>query len=312
MDNLILSFTVIFPMFLQLILGYFLKHIGLTDEHSLQICNKLVFRVFLPAVLFLNIYNADLQHDFDGFFLLCGGITILVCFCILMILVPRFERDPKKCGVLIQGIFRSNFALFGVSMTISLFGEENAGVASLLTAVAIPMFNILSVVALEVFRGGKPNLKKILLGIIKNPLIIASLSALALLLLGIRLPGVLEKTLQDISKVATPLALLVLGGTFDFSKLRGSLLEMSVGVIGRLIVVPAVFLPVFHALGFQGLEMGAVLMMLASPTAVSSFPMAVEMDADGTLAGQIVVGSTLLCMLTLFFWIFLLKELDWM
>ena len=174
------------------------------------------------------------------------------------------------------------------------------------------MFNILSVVALEVFRGGKPNLKKILLGIIKNPLIIASLSALALLLLGIRLPGVLEKTLQDISKVATPLALLVLGGTFDFSKLRGSLLEMSVGVIGRLIVVPAVFLPVFHALGFQGLEMGAVLMMLASPTAVSSFPMAVEMDADGTLAGQIVVGSTLLCMLTLFFWIFLLKELDWL
>lgn len=312
MDNLILSFTVIFPMFLQLILGYFLKHIGLTDEHSLQICNKLVFRVFLPAVLFLNIYNADLQHDFDVFFLLCGGITILVCFCILMILVPRFERDPKKCGVLIQGIFRSNFALFGVSMTISLFGEENAGVASLLTAVAIPMFNILSVVALEVFRGGKPNLKKILLGIIKNPLIIASLSALALLLLGIRLPGVLEKTLQDVSKVATPLALLVLGGTFDFSKLRGSLLEMSVGVIGRLIVVPAVFLPVFHALGFQGLEMGAVLMMLASPTAVSSFPMAVEMDADGTLAGQIVVGSTLLCMLTLFFWIFLLKELGWM
>ena len=108
------------------------------------------------------------------------------------------------------------------------------------------------------------------------------------------------------------MSLLVLGGTFDFSKLRGNLLEMFVGIFGRLVLVPAIFLPIFAALGFRGIEMGAVLAMLASPTAVSSFPMAIEMDADGTLAGQIVVGTTMFCIFTIFFWIFFLKQMGWM
>ena len=312
MENLILSFTVVFPLFLQLALGYFLKRVGLLDEHTLQKCNKLVFRVFLPVLLFLNVCNADIQEAFHGRLLLWAAIEVFICFCVLMAVIPLIEKDARKRAVLVQGIFRSNFALFGVSVAASLFGEENIGVASLLTAVVIPMYNILSVVALETFRGGKPNARKMLLGVVKNPLIIGTVSGLALLLLGIRLPGVVESAMQSISKVATPMSLLVLGGTFEFSRLRGSLREMAIGIVGRLIAVPAVFLPIFAALGFRGVEMGAVLVMLASPTAVSSFPMAIEMDADGTLAGQIVVGTTLLCVVTMFFWIFLLKELGWM
>ena len=311
MENLILSFTVVFPLFAQLVLGFFLKRVGLLDSHTLGHCNKLVFRVFLPTLLFLNVYNADISESFNGRFLLCTAAVVLLVFCVLMFVVPLFEKDPRKRGVMVQGIFRSNFALFGVPAAISLFGEAHTGTVSILVAVVIPIFNVLSVVALEIFRGGKPSVKKILKGIVKNPLIIGTLSGLALLLLGIRLPGVVESTMQSISKIATPLSLLVLGGTFEFSKLRGNLREMCIGIVGRLILVPAVCLPIFAALGFRGVEMGAVLMVLASPTAVSSFPMAIEMDADGTLAGQIVVGTTLFCIVTLFFWIFLLKELCW-
>ena len=312
MENLILSFTVVFHLFAQLVLGYFLKRICLLDEHTLQSCNKLVFRVFLPTLLFLNVYNADIEEDFSGRLLLFAALTVLACFCFLMAVVPLLEKSPQKKAVLVQGIFRSNYALFGVPVAASLFGAENIGVVSILTAVVIPMYNMLSVVALETFRGGKPSAKKILLGIVKNPLIIATLSGLALLLLGVRLPGVVEKAAQDVSKVATPMSLLVLGGTFEFSKLRGNLREMVVGILGRLVIMPAVVLPIAAAMGFRGVEMGAVLVMMASPTAVSSFPMAIEMDADGTLAGQIVVGTTLFCIVTLFFWIFLLKELGWM
>ena len=204
-----------------------------------------------------------------------------------MVLVPLFEKNPKKRGVLVQGIFRSNFALFGVPVAVSLFGQENSGVASILTVVVIPMFNMLSVVALEVFRGGKPNARRMLLGIAKNPLILATLTGLVFLLLDLSLPQVIVDALDDISQVATPLSLVVLGGSFEFSKLRGSLREMTVGILGRLVLVPAVFLPLFAFLGFRGAEMGAALVMLASPTAVSSFPMAIEMDADGTLAGSV-------------------------
>ena len=312
MENLILSFTVVFPLFAQLVLGYILKRLGLFDGHALQKCNRLVFMVFLPCLLFLNVYNADISQDFNGTFLLCAAGVVFLSFCVLMFLVPLFEKDRKKRGVLVQGIFRSNFALFGVPVAISLFGEGNIGIASILTAVVIPMYNVLSVIALETFRGGKPNVKNMLKGVARNPLILSTVTGLVLLLLGIRLPGVVESTIQSVSKIASPMSLLVLGGTFEFSKLRGNLLEMAAGIAGRLIVVPALFLPVFAALGFRGVEMGAALVMLASPTAVSSFPMAIEMDADGTLAGQIVVGTTLFCIVTMFFWIFLLKELGWM
>ena len=312
MENLILSFTVVFPLFAQLVLGYFLRRIGLFDDHTLQKCNKLIFKVFLPCLLFLNIYTSDISQVFNGKLIVCAALTVLVTFGALMVVVPIFEKDNKKRGVMVQGIYRSNFVLFGVPVTISLFGDGNIGTASIMMAVVVPLFNILSVVALETFRGGKPNGKKMAKGIVKNPLIIASALAVVFLLTGLKLPEILVKTATDISKVATPMSLLVLGGTFDFSKLRGNLLEMFVGIFGRLVLVPAIFLTIFAALGFRGMEMGAVLAMLASPTAVSSFPMAIEMDADGTLAGQIVVGTTMFCIFTIFFWIFFLKQMGWM
>ena len=126
-------------------------------------------------------------------------------------------------------------------------------------------------VALEVFRGGKPNARRMLLGIAKNPLILATLTGLVFLLLDLSLPQVIVDALDDISQWRRPLSLVVLGGSFEFSKLRGSLREMTVGILGRLVLVPAVFLPLFAFLGFRGAEMGAALVMLASPTAVPPF-----------------------------------------
>ena len=204
MENLVLSFTVVFPLFVQLVLGYGLKRIKLLDDHTLGVCNKLVFRVFLPCLLFLNVYRADLAQVFNARLLAWAAAAILMSFCALMVLIPLFEKDPKKRGVLVQGIFRSNFALFGVPVAVSLFGQENSGVVSILTVVVIPMFNMLYVVALEVFRGGKPNAGRMLLGIAKNPLILSTLTGLLLLLLDVSLPRVLVDALDDISQVATP------------------------------------------------------------------------------------------------------------
>ena len=123
MENLVLSFTVVFPLFVQLVLGYGLKRIKLLDDHTLGVCNKLVFRVFLPCLLFLNVYRADLAQVFNARLLAWAAAAILMSFCALMVLIPLFEKDPKKRGVLVQGIFRSYFALFGVPVAVSLFGQ---------------------------------------------------------------------------------------------------------------------------------------------------------------------------------------------
>ena len=158
-------------------------------------------------------------------------------------------------------------------------------------------------VALEKFRGGKVNAKRICIGVVKNPLIIGALVAFLFVLTGIKMPMVLEKTVRDVSKIATPLALIILGGSFAFSTLCFNWKSLLIIVIGKLVLVPVCFLSLGVAVGFRGVELSALLALFASPTAVSSFSMAQQMEADDELAGQIVVMTSLCSIVTIFCWI---------
>ncbi|MEG1191271.1 MAG: AEC family transporter [Oscillospiraceae bacterium] len=307
MNSFSLAFSVVCPLFLMMALGYFLRRIGLFTEEFLRQLNKLCFGVFLPCILFINVYDSDFSVSFQPRLVIFAVLCVLVLFALLMLLVPRFEKNNLRRGVLIQGIFRSNYILFGLPMATSLFGTSKAGTTAVLIAFVIPLFNLLSVVALEVFRGGKTDVKRILLGVIKNPLILGAAAAFVFVLSGVRLPQVLEQTVRDISKIATPLALIILGGSFTFSRLGPNLKPIIIAVCGRLLLVPLCFVPLSIALGFRGMELGALLAMFASPTAVSSFTMAQQMHADDELAGQIVVVGSLCSVVTIFFWISILS-----
>ena len=171
------------------------------------------------------------------------------------------------------------------------------------------MFNAFSVVALEINRGGKLNFGKILKSVATNPLIIASLLGIALLALGVKLPATLSKTLGDLAKMATPLALVILGAEFNFSSVKGCLRPLIVGVTGRLVAMPLIFITLAVLLGFRGEELIALMVMLAAPPAVSSFTMAQQMDGDAELAGNMVVFGSLFAVLTIFVWIFVLKTM---
>jgi len=289
-------------------LGYFLKIIQLFNDHLLKELNALCFNVFLPLLLFINVYKTDVSKILSMKLVVYSICSIIVCFIVLMLVVPLFEKENKKRGVLIQGIFRSNFILFGIPIALSLFGNDYVGVTAVLIALIIPIFNILSVVALEVFDNNRTSIKNIFKGIILNPLIIGSAVALFFLLTGIKLSIVLEKTITDISLIATPLALIVLGGSFKVSKLSKNILPLSLGVFGKLVFVPMVLIPISILFGLRGPELGALMAIYASPTAVSSFIMAEQMNGDSELAGQIVVIGSILSILTIFIWIVILKQ----
>ena len=170
------------------------------------------------------------------------------------------------------------------------------------------MFNFLAVIVLEIFRGGKINFKKIIKGIITNPLIIASILGILMLILKIKIPLILEKTISDMSKIATPLALTVLGGSFKIEKINKNLKQLVIGIIGKLIIVPLIFIPIAIYLGFRNIELASVMIMLAAPVAVSSFTMAEQMEADGELAAQLVVFTSMLSIVTIFIYIFTMKQ----
>jgi predicted permease len=310
MENLILAFDVVLPLFLMMALGYFIKCIKMVDDGTLKKMNNVVFRVFLPILLFYNIVSTDLTTAFNGPLILTAVLFVLGEFGLCMIVVPLVEKEKRRRGVLIQGIMRSNFVIFGLPVLVSLCGEgSNTGAVSLVIAVVVPMFNAFSVIGLEINRGGRLNFFKILKSVAANPLIIASVLGLVMLALGLKLPQVLLKPVGDLAKVATPLALVILGAEFNFSSIKGCARQLVMGVTGRLVVMPLIFLTIAILLGFRGEELIALMVMLAAPPAVSSFTMAQQMDGDSELAGGLVVFGSLFAVLTMFLWIFALKTL---
>ncbi len=312
MNNIQLAFRVVFPLMLQMSIGYILRRRKLVDTHSLDVMNKLVFRVFLPLLLFLNIYTLEPGEAFNKenvSLLLLSAFCIILIVILLHFIIPIFVHETKKSSVLIQGIFRSNLVLFGIPIAASIYGDDRIKIVSLLAAFIVPLFNILAVIVLEYYRGNKVNCLAVLINIMKNPLIIASATAFILLMLRVQIPEMILSPMASLSKVATPLAFIVLGGTFRFSQISINLKYLITIVIGKLILFPLILFTAAIALGFRGEALVALIGVAASPTAVSSFTMAVEMEADGELAGQAVIFTSIISIITIFFLVFLLKSL---
>ena len=309
MQNLIIAFNVVLPLMLCIMLGYFLSRIGMIKEELRKGMNSLCFKVFLPFYLFNSIYTTDVSASFNGTLMIFCCIAMIAWFALLMFLIPRIEKENPRRGVLIQAMFRSNFALFGLPMAESLCGVERMGPTSLLIGVCVPLVNVLAVITLESFRGGKPSAKKMLLGIAKNPLIISSLLGVAFNLLDIRIPSAVQKTITDLGRVATPLSLVALGASFTFASAASFRSQLILGVSGKLVICPLIMVSLGVLLGLRAEMLVPVLIFFGAPTAVSSFPMAQQMDGDGELAASLVVFTSALSILTIFLWVFALKSL---
>ena len=311
MDSIILAFKVVFPILVYISLGYFFKAIKLYDTKGIKVANDLVFKLFLPCLLFYNIYTTKIDEILNIPFMIYTFSFVVIMFIILMVIVPFFIKENSKCGVFIQGIFRSNFVLFGLPVSTILLSEGNVGLTSISIAVIVPLYNVLAVICLERFRQSKVNVWAIIKGIIKNPLIIASALGVIFLVADIKLPDFCSNVVRDLSRVATPLALVGLGGSFTFSAIKGNTVKLAFLLSLKLLIVPltAIFLGAY-AFGFSGAAVVTLISAFASPTAVSSFTMAQSMGGDSDLAAQTVVFTSAFSILTVFIIVALTKSLN--
>ena len=306
---MLLGIRVVAPLFLLMALGYGMRRLGLADLDFFNKLNSLIFKVFLPVMLFNSVYTSDFSAAFQPrLVLLAVGLGSATC-ALSSVLNYVLVKDPARRGVIIQGECRTNYVLFGIPVAISLFGADQVGITAVLIAFVVPLFNLYSTIVLEMNRGSKVPVGKVLLAIATNPLIDATLIAFLFMAVGLRLPGVIETAVTDVSSVATPLAIIVLGGTFRFSRVGHNRAALAVVVAAKLVLLPLIFVGSAALLGLRGVELGAFLAMSASPTAVSSFPMAQQMGGDGELAGQVVVMTTAFSMVTLFVWVTCLSGL---
>lgn len=313
MDNIIVSFNVIAPVFFLMVLGYFLvNYTSLADGKLTKQANAIVFKIFLPCMLFYNVYQSDIGSEIHSRIRLCiwaaGGLLIL--FVLLCLIVPRIVTQENQQGVVIQGIFRSNYVIFGVAVVQNMYGPKSTTTAAILSAILVPMYNSLAVVVLSIFGEKRENdWKKIILDIIKNPLIISSVLGIIFSLLGIRLPTAVDTTVQDLAKLSTPIAFMILGGDLDFSKVKGNLKTAFVVLTIKLVILPLIMIPMVVMMGYRDADLLSGVLAYQTPVAVSSYIMAQQAGADGQLAGQLVVFSSVLSIFTLFVTIFILRTM---
>lgn len=308
MNSFLVAARVVVPMAIMMCIGVLMRVTRVTDRPTMKKVDQMVSKIFMPLLMFKNIYTTDFS-EFQGygfFFYGIAGLVILFLFGVFVL--PRMMTDRRSAASMGQALMRPNYILFGAAVAESIYGEGNIGLVMLMGAFAVPFFNALAVILLEIGRNSTASLSKILKSIAKNQIVIAAVVAMAMKLVRLELPALAEDALFDIAGLATPLSFLSLGVSLNIQSISENKKPLILGILTRLLVIPAIFVGGGIALGYRGLELCAVFLLFATPTAVSSYPLAVSMDADGELAGQMVIFTTIGSLVTIFGWVLALSS----
>lgn len=322
MADFIFSLNATLPIFLIMVLGWFLMRIGLFTKEFNKVADKYVFKVALPVLLFKDIATADIRSDFNLTFVLFCMITTTIMFLAIWGLSYIFIKDKTQVGAFAQASARGSAAVLGIAFINNIYG--NSGMAPLMIVSAVPLYNILSVIILtfsadmgkeaqknkltdNVSNSKGSNIKKACINVVKNPIIIGIFLGLPFSIFGISIPPIPLKAVTSIAQTATPIALLVVGAGFEGAKAIKKIKLTAIATFIKLVLLPLIFFPFAIAFGFRGSELVAILIMLGSPTTVTCYIMAKNMGNDEVLSSSIVVMATLLSSVTLTGWIFVLK-----
>ena len=353
------SFNAVMPIILLILLGVLARRKGFLEPPMLRKINKFNFRFNFFAMMFMNLYEVESIRQMP----VRMGVFMIASHCLLVLLgiiLSGFLTGERfRRGVLVQALFRSNYAIIGIPVTVALVGDIGGQIASFLQLPVVLFYNMVSVLLLSYYSDYEAQYRlygegplaesnqsreeqkkamaqksgvdfgKILKGLVTNPLIQGLLTGMVVLLIREVIPrGVdgelvfsmrndlpwLYSSLQSLARMATPLALIVLGGQLEMKEIKGYRKELIAGVLMRLVGAPAVGFSLLYVAVRLGLlvvgrpEIAVVVAIFGSPLAVSSIVMANEMGGDGHLDGQIVVWSSIFGMLSLFVLISILRS----
>lgn len=309
MSNLIYSINATLPIFLLIILGKVLKTTKIINDEFTKTADRYVFRIALPALLFSDLTENNVGSAFDGkYVLFCFSVTIF-SIAVLWGLTEKFMKNEEQKGAFIQGSYRSSAAILGLAFINNMY--DSVGMAPLMIIGCVPLYNIFAVIILTLKGdngGKKPNMKETFINVMKNPILLSILIALPFALLNLHFPSFVNKAIESVATTATPLALISIGASFEGKKALKKMKPTLLASFIKLILLAGLFLPLAVFFGYRNQELMALLVMLGSPTTVSSYIMAKNTGNDGILTSSIIVLTTLLSSLTLTLWIFVLKS----
>ena len=313
LENLLFSMNSTMPLFFVMLLGYVLHRTGFLSDEFVAGANKFVFYVSLPVQLFRDLGATDVRATFDGGYVLFCFVVTLVSILALWALAKLFLPNKALVGEFVQVCYRSSAAILGTAFLQSIYGT--ASMSSLMILGSVPLYNIMAVVLLTVEgpaaqqQGSMAQkLKKSVKGVLTNPTLLGIAAGFAWSLAGFSMPAMFSKTLGNVAGLTSPLALLAIGAGFKGRKALGYLKPTTVATLTKLMILPALFLPLAVHFGFTDEKLVALLVMLGSIATPSCYVMAKQMGHEGVLTGSVCVTTTLFSAFSLTFWLFLLRS----
>ncbi|MFZ5517798.1 MAG: AEC family transporter [Candidatus Zhuqueibacterota bacterium] len=311
MQNLIFTFNTVSPVFFIIFLGYFLKQKGFLNDDFISISSRIVFSVTLPCLVFTQLSDLDFGLALISMQVVFIYAGVMLFYGLIWLTSTFLSSDGRDRAAFIQGSYRSNFAIVGIALVESTLGSQALSQAALILALAMPLYNVLAIVALTVpvKKDKKLSFRKILVEIITNPLILATIFSLPFAFFKIKTPESVATTIDVLSDLTLPLALLGIGGSLNFKSLKIDFKLTMIATLIKIIIMPATLTYLAYALGFRGVTLGVTFMLFATPTAIASFVMADAMGCNSRLAGNIIVLSTIGSTVTISTGIYVLKSL---
>lgn len=309
LQNFIICVNAVIPSATYLLVGILLRAFKVTKPEDVKKFTHVTFIALYPFLMFDNIYDRHIGDNMNVFLVGYCMAFLAVVIAVTWWFVCRIEPVDRNRSSMIQAIYRSNIVLMGLPIGINLFGKGNVASVAVVLLFAAPAYNIFSVILFERFRNGKPDPLKMVKGVLTNPLIDGAIAALVVMALGIRVPEIVMQPVTALSDATTPIAMILLGASLNMTGIREEKTRVAICVIGKLLVVPAFGITGAVLLGFTGVELIAVVLMLATPTALASYAMASSMGGNGDIAGNAVVFSSIISCFTLPIWLFALKTM---
>jgi len=301
LNHFIFSLNAVMPLFLIIALGYTLKKTEFISGGFLAGGNKYVFYIALPVALFRNVYSSDVSDLLDLPFIAFVMGASLLGFLAIWAISAIFIKDKTILGAFVQGSFRGNFAFLGMPLLFNLAGDAGMARAALIITFVIPMYNICSILVLAANSdsGKKVGPLTVVFTVVKNPFIIGIVIGIIMVLLGVRLPAMVDRTVFYISNTATPMALICLGAGIVFQGFDKKLKYAVIASVIKVVILPIIFIAAGYALGFRDTDLAAIMVLGGIPAAIAGYAMVVQMGGDGYIAGMLVVVSTLMSAFTL-------------
>lgn len=286
----------LWPLFALILLGCVLKRRPVFDAGFWNGAEKLNYYILFPALLISSLATAPLDNP-QLPKLALSLVIMLGLATIGFVIAKRFRSIPvAEFGVLIQGAIRFNTYL-GLSIVNDFYGPPGVAVAAVILAVLVPLCNIISVISLSEFQ--QLSLRRLLVPVLTNPLIISCIIGMLLNISGIGLPYNTHQFAKLLAGASLPLGLLCVGAALQVATIRYSALKIGFNSALRLCLMPLLAIAVAAVTGLNDLEYHLFVIFFAIPTAPTAYILSRQLGGDSQLMAGIITFQTMVAVLTL-------------